>query len=193
MCISAGLSGTDNNFFCFSEILRGYVELSQPAATHDLRTLIEVTTSDAIRAELFELRRFLSRYCLIAPTKRPGPPEECDVPPHASSHTNSTILDLFSIMEHSECHSYCERTRSRSLLRARETFSRCCDQLFEVVPGDRVHMSVHASAVAFHPPEDPTIPFVEYCAGSGLALIRGFIQVSSKISFIKWLLIGSDI
>lgn len=37
--------------------------------------------------------------------------------------------------------------------------------LSEVVPGDRVHMSVHASAVAFHPPEDPTIPLVAYCAG----------------------------
>lgn len=37
-------------------------------------------------------------------------------------------------------------------------------------------MSVRPSAAAFHPPDDPTIPVVMFCAGSGLAPMRGFIQ-----------------
>ncbi|KAK7065087.1 fatty acid hydroxylase [Favolaschia claudopus] len=43
-------------------------------------------------------------------------------------------------------------------------------------PGDRVQMAVRPSAVAFHPPSDPRIPIVMFCAGAGIAPMRGFIQ-----------------
>lgn len=43
-------------------------------------------------------------------------------------------------------------------------------------PGDRVQMAVRPSAAAFHPPADPKTPVVMFCAGSGLAPMRGFIQ-----------------
>jgi cytochrome P450/NADPH-cytochrome P450 reductase len=42
--------------------------------------------------------------------------------------------------------------------------------------GDRVHMAVRSSSVAFHVPVDPTVPVVMFCAGSGLAPMRGFMQ-----------------
>ncbi|KAJ8077445.1 hypothetical protein PM082_001875 [Marasmius tenuissimus] len=48
--------------------------------------------------------------------------------------------------------------------------------LARLLPGDRVQMSVRPSAAAFHPPQDPSVPIVAYCAGSGLAPIRGFIK-----------------
>jgi cytochrome P450/NADPH-cytochrome P450 reductase len=43
-------------------------------------------------------------------------------------------------------------------------------------PGDRVQMAIRPSSALFHPPADPTVPVVMFCAGSGLAPMRGFIQ-----------------
>lgn len=42
--------------------------------------------------------------------------------------------------------------------------------------GDKVQLAVRKSNLAFHPPEDPAIPLVMVCAGSGLAPMRGFLQ-----------------
>lgn len=42
-------------------------------------------------------------------------------------------------------------------------------------PGDRVQMAIRPSA-AFHLPADPTVPVIMFCAGSGVAPMRGFIQ-----------------
>lgn len=43
-------------------------------------------------------------------------------------------------------------------------------------PGDKVQVAVRPSNAAFHPPPDPLTPLVMFCAGSGLAPMRGFIQ-----------------
>ncbi|KZO97714.1 cytochrome P450 [Calocera viscosa TUFC12733] len=43
-------------------------------------------------------------------------------------------------------------------------------------PGDAVALAVRPSAVKFHLPTDVTKPIVMFCAGSGLAPMRGFIQ-----------------
>ncbi|KAJ6488891.1 fatty acid hydroxylase [Mycena sanguinolenta] len=45
-----------------------------------------------------------------------------------------------------------------------------------LIPGNRVQMSVRPSAAAFVLPENITQPVVMFCAGSGLAPMRGFIQ-----------------
>ena len=42
--------------------------------------------------------------------------------------------------------------------------------------GDKVQMAVRSSSTAFHLPQDPTVPLVLICAGSGLAPMRGFLQ-----------------
>ncbi|KAK1222358.1 hypothetical protein PQX77_014808, partial [Marasmius sp. AFHP31] len=52
--------------------------------------------------------------------------------------------------------------------------------LARLLTGDRVQMSVRPSAAAFHP-QDPSAPIMAYCAaGSGLAPIQGFIQMSER-------------
>ncbi|MEM9775704.1 MAG: cytochrome P450, partial [Chloroflexota bacterium] len=48
--------------------------------------------------------------------------------------------------------------------------------LAEAVEGMQISVMVKPSNVAFHPPQDPTLPMVMVCAGSGLAPFRGFIQ-----------------
>jgi cytochrome P450/NADPH-cytochrome P450 reductase len=48
--------------------------------------------------------------------------------------------------------------------------------LAELTPGDLVQVAVRPSATAFTLPADPGVPLVLFCAGSGLAPMRGFIQ-----------------
>jgi cytochrome P450 / NADPH-cytochrome P450 reductase len=55
-------------------------------------------------------------------------------------------------------------------------FGVASNYLADIRPGDRVKIAVRPSAIAFHPQADPTVPVVMFCAGSGLAPMRGFIQ-----------------
>jgi len=48
--------------------------------------------------------------------------------------------------------------------------------LASLAPGDLVQVAVRPSATAFTLPADPGVPLVLFCAGSGLAPMRGFIQ-----------------
>lgn len=180
-----------------AEILRGYVELSQPATTQDLRILIEAATSDAIRAELTglkdshqdlllrrmsvldllekykELKLDLATYLRMLPPMRIRQYSISSSPLWNAQHVTLTV----SVLE------------AEALSGQGKVFlGVASNYLSELVPGDRVQVSIRASAVAFHPPEDPSIPLVAYCAGSGLAPIRGFIQVGFNVCFLDSML-----
>ncbi|KAJ3737687.1 fatty acid hydroxylase [Lentinula guzmanii] len=170
-----------------AEILSGYVELSQPATTQDLRILIDTTTSNSVRAQLVELkdsyvntvlsRRIgvldllekysdeikldLATYLHMLPPMRIRQYSISSSPLWNAEHVTLTV----SVLE------------AKSLSGEGKTFlGVASNYLSELVPGDRVQMSVRASAAAFKLPEDPEIPLIAYCAGSGLAPLRGFIQ-----------------
>jgi cytochrome P450/NADPH-cytochrome P450 reductase len=48
--------------------------------------------------------------------------------------------------------------------------------LAALTPGALVQVAVRPSATAFKLPADPAVPLVLFCAGSGLAPMRGFVQ-----------------
>lgn len=176
-----------------AEVLGGYVELSQPATTQDIRILIEATTGETTRAELSDLKNSYQDTVLL---RRVSVLDLLEKYPKEFKLDIATYLHMLPPMRirqysisSSPLWNAQHVTLTVSVLEA-EAFSGKgkvflgvgSNYLSELVPGDRVQMSIRASAAAFHPPEDPSIPLVAYCAGSGLAPIRGFIQVSLNVS-----------
>lgn len=48
--------------------------------------------------------------------------------------------------------------------------------LARLLPGDGVAVGVRPSQASFHLPDDPNVPLIMICAGSGVAPFRGFVQ-----------------
>ncbi|KIK61041.1 hypothetical protein GYMLUDRAFT_43136 [Collybiopsis luxurians FD-317 M1] len=169
-----------------AEILSGYVELSQPATTHDLRILIEATTNDSVRANLVELQKsyqanVLSYRISVLDLLEKYPDIKLDLASYLR------MLPPMRIRQYSISSSPLWNARNATLTvsvleaealsgQGKVFLGVGSNYLSQLVPGDRVQMSVRASAAVFHPPEDPEIPLIAYCAGSGFAPIRGFIQ-----------------
>ncbi|KAJ3896345.1 fatty acid hydroxylase [Lentinula edodes] len=170
-----------------TEVLSGYVELSQPATAQDLRTLIDATTDDAVRAQLVGLKESYQNTVL---SRRICVLDLLEKHPNGISLDLATYLRMLPPMRirqysisSSPLWNAEHVTLTVSVLEAEplsgegKTFlGVASNYLSELVPGDRVQMSVRASAAAFRLPEDLEIPLLAYCAGSGLAPLRGFIQ-----------------
>ncbi|THH18035.1 hypothetical protein EW146_g2890 [Bondarzewia mesenterica] len=167
-------------------LLSGYVELAQPATTRDLRVLIEEANSESTVAALKQLSSSYQKEILekrlslmdileayadiklpfetflhILPSMRIRQYSISSSPLWNANHVTLTISVLNALPMSG---------RVEPFLGVASTY------LADLKPGDRVQMSVRASAAAFRPPADPTIPLVMFCAGSGLAPMRGFIQ-----------------
>ncbi|KAJ7666812.1 fatty acid hydroxylase [Mycena polygramma] len=168
------------------EILSGYIELSQPATTRDLGILKDAATTDNTRSYLEEL---LGSYNEVVLAKRLSVFEILE------SHTDIALsigvflqmLPSMRVRQYSISSSPLWNpthiTVTISVLDA-PALGRTAppflgvgsNYLAGLIPGDRVQMSIRSSAAAFHPPEDPSTPVVMFCAGSGIAPMRGFIQ-----------------
>ncbi|KAJ7579303.1 fatty acid hydroxylase [Mycena floridula] len=169
------------------EILRGYVELSQPATARDIGILLDATTDDSVRSALENLK---SNYEPEVLAKRLSVLDILEKYPTGIKVTLTTFLRMMPSMRvrqysisSSPLWNPENVTLTISVLEAPALSGN--DKVFLGVastymahlrPGDRVQMTVRSSAAAFHPPQDPTIPLVMFCAGSGFAPMRGFIQ-----------------
>ncbi|KAJ7579319.1 fatty acid hydroxylase [Mycena floridula] len=169
------------------EILRGYVELSQPATARDIGILLDATTDDSVRSALENLK---SNYESEVLAKRLSVLDILEKYPTGIKVTLTTFLRMMPSMRvrqysisSSPLWNPENVTLTISVLEAPALSGN--DKVFlgvastymaHLCPGDRVQMTVRSSAAAFHPPQDPTIPLVMFCAGSGLAPMRGFIQ-----------------
>ncbi|KAK7052834.1 hypothetical protein VNI00_004153 [Paramarasmius palmivorus] len=169
-----------------SDILSGYVELSQPATIHDLRTMVEHTTTDETRSTL---------QALIASYQEKVLNLRLSVLDIIETHHDTINLDLGTFLQMLAPMRIRQYSISSSPLwnpeRATLTISVLesplqsnssktflgvgSNYLADLSPGDLVQLSVRRSA-NFQLPQDITVPIVALCAGSGLAPIRGFIQ-----------------
>ncbi|TFY58023.1 hypothetical protein EVJ58_g6664 [Rhodofomes roseus] len=165
-------------------LLSGYVELSQPATTRDLRILqaAENAPAEALQAlsaaytdkvlnarlsvlDILEdhpaLRLPFPTYLQMLPAMRIRQYSISSSPLWNPSHVTLTV----SVVDAPS-----RAGRKDPFLGVASTF------LAGLRQGDRVQLAVRASSAAFHPPTDPAVPMVLFAAGSGLAPMRGFLQ-----------------
>ncbi|KAF4598867.1 hypothetical protein EYR38_007278 [Pleurotus pulmonarius] len=169
-----------------SEIFSGYLELSQPATTRDIQVLSAATEDAATKATLNEL---LASYAETVLGARISVLDLLETNPSIKLPLGSFIhmLPPMRMRQYSIASSPLVNPQHVALAisvltapshfdKDRPFFGVASNYLANLTPGEKVHMSVRPSAVAFHPPVDPSIPIIMFCAGSGLAPMRGFLQ-----------------
>ncbi|GJE90389.1 bifunctional P-450/NADPH-P450 reductase [Phanerochaete sordida] len=169
-----------------SSLLSGYVELSQPATTRDLRVLGDLAKDGASKAALADLASAYSEKVLA---QRLSVLDLLEAHPSISLPFPSflQLLPSMRVRQYSIASSpLADAARAAlaiSVLEApamsgrREPFLGVASTyLARLRPNDRVQLAVRPSAAAFHPPADPATPMIMVCAGSGLAPMRGFLQ-----------------
>ncbi|KAF7973316.1 hypothetical protein HWV62_15559 [Athelia sp. TMB] len=169
-----------------AEVLSGYVELAQPATTRDLAALSKVATADATRSTLKDLT---SAYAEKVLAKRLSVLDiiEAHKDIKLSLGEFLQMLPAMRVRQYSISSSPLWNAQHVTLTisvvegpalsgREEEFLGVASNYLAHLRPGDRVQVAVRASNAAFHPPTDPLTPIVLFCAGSGFAPMRGFIQ-----------------
>ncbi|KAJ7118091.1 cytochrome P450 [Mycena epipterygia] len=172
------------------EILSGYIELSQPATTKDLRILHDRRAVQPALPHRAHLEQLKSSYNDAVLTKRLSVFEilETHVDISLSIGAFLQMLPPMRVRQYSISSSPLWNpshiTVTFSVLDAPALVGKTAQPFLGVgsnylaglMPGDRVQMSIRPSTAAFHPPDDPTTPVVMFCTGSGIAPMRGFIQ-----------------
>ncbi|KAI0356058.1 fatty acid hydroxylase [Trametes cingulata] len=167
-------------------LLSGYVEISQPATTRDLRALLSVQSSDASKAALEDLSasyadKVMAKRLSILDILEDHPDIQLPfgtylemLPPMRVRQYSISSSPLHDPQRPSLTVSVVEAPalsgRKDPFLGVASTF------LASLRPGDMVQLAVRGSSAAFHPPEDVSIPMIMFAAGSGLSPMRGFLQ-----------------
>ncbi|KAJ1303594.1 hypothetical protein OPQ81_011777 [Rhizoctonia solani] len=158
------------------EVLAGFVEIGQPATKRNISTLLEFAKdpndrsalesmfSDGLQSQPHSMLDLLEKYPRI------------DLPLGVFiASLPSMRLRQYSISS-SPLSDPSRVTLTISVVSHGQFLGVASNFLANLQKGDRVQMAVRASAKAFHPPSDPSVPMVMFAAGSGIAPFRGFIQ-----------------
>ena len=167
-------------------LLSGYVELSQPATTRDLRILLSIDSSDATKAALQGLQASYSEKVLGKRVSILDILEEhADLKLPFGAYLE--MLPAMRVRQYSISSSPLHNPQRPSLTvsvveapalsgRTEPFLGVASNFLAGLRPGDVVQLAVRAASSGFHPPEDPSVPMIMFAAGSGLAPMRGFLQ-----------------
>jgi len=171
-----------------SEVLTGYVEISQTATRKNIQDLIKLSSEATARElealganyrdevfdkhlsvlDILELYRDieipLGTFLRFLPAMRIRQYSISSSPLWNPEHVTLTL-------------SVVEATSSSG--RPGKFLGVASNYLANVRPGDRIVVGVRGSLAAFHLPEDAALPVVMFAAGSGIAPMRGFMQERS--------------
>ncbi|KAJ7636254.1 bifunctional P-450/NADPH-P450 reductase [Roridomyces roridus] len=166
------------------EVLTGYVELGQPATTRDLTILHQSAAEEKTKSHLEALK---ASYTDAVVSKRISVLQILEDHPDISISLGTFLqmLPSMRVRQYSISSSPLWNPSHITVTVSVIADSAHADNallgvgsnyLANLRPGDRVQMAVRPCAAAFHPPADPRTPVVMFCAGSGIAPMRGFIQ-----------------
>ncbi|KAK0195936.1 fatty acid hydroxylase [Armillaria mellea] len=168
------------------EILSGYVELSQPATNKDIETIMSASSDEAAISSLQTLK---ASYDDEVIAKRLSVLDILERYPSASISLGAFLqmLPPMRVRQYSISSSPLWNPQRVTLtVSVVDSPSRsggekgflgvASNYLFGLVPGERVRMAVRNCSPLFRLPSDPTVPIVMFCAGSGIAPMRGFMQ-----------------
>ncbi|KAI0783002.1 fatty acid hydroxylase [Abortiporus biennis] len=168
-------------------LLSEYVELSQPATSRDLRILLDAAKDSEIAVKA--LNQLLDSYADNVVAKRLSVLDILEDNPivKISLGTFLQLLPSMRIRQYSISSSPLADPQQAALTisvieapaisgRKEPFLGVASNYLANLRAGDKVQMAVRTSNTAFHPPSDPTIPMIMFCAGAGLAPMRGFLQ-----------------
>lgn len=168
-------------------IFSGYVEVTQPASSRDLRTLLGLVDADSRSAHY--LKDLIASYSEKVVAKRLSVLDILESNSDIKLTLGSFLemLPSMRIRQYSISSSDVWNPQRVSLTvsvlnvpaisgRREEFLGVASNYLASLKKGDKVTLSVRPSSAAFQPPSDPTIPLVAFCAGTGLAPMRAFIQ-----------------
>lgn len=175
-----------NKPIAVEQLLKGYVELSQPATVRDLQILIAASKSKVTQSEISALSKdyqesILSKRISVLDILE----EKEDI--NISFASFLKMLPPMRIRQYSISSSPLVNaehvTLSISVVDAPSLSGRDeqflgvgSNYLANLHPGDQVQMVVRPSNAVFHLPMDPLVPVVMFSAGSGIAPFRAFIQ-----------------
>ena len=167
------------------DVLSGYVELNQPATQRNLETIL----SFANEAEKAIIQSLIDGYKDAVHAKRLSVLDILIGNPSIKVPLNVflTMLPAMRVRQYSISSSplwnpsrvtlTVSVVSAPALSGSGETFLGVASNYLACLqPGDLVQLSVRTSAVAFSLPASPSVPLILFCAGSGLAPMRGFIQ-----------------
>lgn len=158
-----------------SEVLSGYVELSQPATTRDLISLAKAATDDSTRETIEGL---VSAYAEKVLAKRLSVLDilEAHKDIKLSLGAFLQMLPAMRVRQYSISSSPLWNAQHVTLTisvvegpalsgREDEFLGVASNYLAHLRAGDRVQVAVRPSNAAFHPPSNPLTPIVMFCAG----------------------------
>ncbi|KAK2627065.1 hypothetical protein QTJ16_003031 [Diplocarpon rosae] len=170
------------------DILGMYVELSQPATKKNIARIATSCPDASVRAEILDLAG--ARFEEEILDKRRSPLDIVEDYPSAALPLGDflAMLPPMRIRQYSISSSpLADPTTATLTWSVLDTPSKAADSkrflgvasnyLSSLEEGDRIHVAVKPSHGTFHPPADiEKTPVIMFCAGTGLAPFRGFVQ-----------------
>jgi len=168
-------------------LLSGYVELSQPATTRDIRALMSAKNApiDALQQlSSAHTEKVLAKRLSILDILEDYPniklPFEVYLQMLPAMRVRQYSISSSPLWDAQKVTLTVSVVDAPSITGRKESFMGVASTfLAGLRPGNKVQIAVRASSAAFHPPKDPMVPMVMFAAGSGLAPMRGFLQERS--------------
>ncbi|PMD30907.1 fatty acid hydroxylase [Hyaloscypha variabilis F] len=171
-----------------TDVLGAYVELSQPATRKNIARIAASAPDEAVRSKIMALAGKDFEKEILA--KRRSPLDILEEYRSAALPLGDflAMLPPMRIRQYSISSSpLADPTTATLTWAVLDTPSKVADSkrflgvasnyLSSVEEGDRIHVAVKPSHGVFHPPNDiENTPVIMFCAGTGLAPFRGFVQ-----------------